>query len=393
MTRKPQLKNLKIKEGCVRQYRGIVIGAGIAGCSVACSLKRLFPGLEITIIDQHPDVFGEASRYNSGVVHSGIHQRAEFLKSRLAPVGGRLLIEFCERNNVPHRRSGMLITVSSRHFLKLLAEIGSLTKLYKNSRRLGLKLSVLTQGGIARLEPSVRAAFGLYLPDVLVVDQPALGRQLRRVCEQEGVEFLLNETVTSITRHRGVYEIRTRHLSPGPVAELVVNAAGVNADSISRMAGFSAYTIYPYRGEYYEVIGPKKDLLSNTLVYPALPPGHPVKGIHLTKTMDGRLLIGPNAKPWKSRQNYPEVRTPPRDFLEGARRFLPGLVENDLRWAYAGLRAKINPGTREDDFVIRFESGSPTFVNLIGIESPGFTAGLAIGDYVAKWIKELCLIR
>lgn len=376
----------------------VVIGAGIVGLSCALALKKLFgEKVDVTVIERNFEPFSETSRYNSGVVHSGIHQHPNLLKSKLAPIGGRLLIEFCEERNVLFRRTGMLIAAASKDLISLTRELFSLFRLRKNSRRLNLKLEFLGRRGIEKIEPNIRAFLGIYLSEVWVVDQVSLGKALLNVCLEEGVSAAFGAEVRSIIRCRNLYEViseeRNSHHLVVSEANIVVNAAGVSSAIVSEMARFAGHRIYPCRGEYYEVLGPKRDLISETLIYPALPPGHPVKGIHLTKTIDGRLLIGPNAKPWQSTYDNFTVQTAPKEFLDGARRFLPELTEPDLKWAYSGLRAKTNPGIREDDFIIRFESGSPTFVNLIGIESPGFTAGLAIGDYVANWVRELCLIR
>ncbi len=375
----------------------IVIGAGIVGLATAYKIARKFKDTEIVVLERNQGVFSETSRYNSGVIHSGIHQKSSLLKSKLAPVGGQMLIDFCEKNDVLFRRTGMLIVAASRDLAGLTRELTSLYRLRKNSRRLNLSLQVLSRRGVEKIEPNIRASLGLYLSEVWVVDQVSMGNALLKACQNEGITVVTDANVQSIVRCRNLYEVYTTGRNPKNVSALesnvVINAAGVNSAAISEIAGFKGHKIYPCRGEYYEVLGEKSNLISRALVYPALPPGHPVKGIHLTKTPGGRLLIGPNAKPWDSMQDNFMVQTPPAEFLDGAKRFLPELTEPDLKWAYSGLRAKINPGTHEDDFTIRFESGSPAFVNLIGIESPGFTASFAIGGYVADMIAELGLFR
>lgn len=375
----------------------VIIGAGIVGLAAAFEISKKLKNTEITVVERNSEVFSETSRYNSGVIHSGIHQKSSLLKSKLAPIGGQMLIDFCEKNDVLFRRTGMLIAAASRDLVSLTRQLSSLYRLRKNSRRLNLNLQVLSRRGVEKIEPNIRALLGLYLSEVWVVNQVSLGAALLKACQNEGITVVFDANVRSITRCRNLYEVYTKqdHSEAIRVFEggIVINAAGVNSATIAKAAGFNRYQIHPCRGEYYEVMGEKSDLISRTLVYPALPPGHPVKGIHLTKTPSGRLLIGPNAKPWESKQDNFSVQTPPTEFLDGAKRFLPELTESDLKWAYSGLRAKINPGTHEDDFTIKFESGSPTFVNLIGIESPGFTASFAIGDYVADMMRELCLFR
>ncbi len=375
----------------------VIIGAGIVGLATALKIAGKLKNTEIVVLERNHEVMSETSRYNSGVIHSGIHQKSNLLKSKLAPLGGQMLIDFCEKNDVLFRRTGMLIAAASRDLVSLTRELTSLYRLRKNSRRLNLNFRILNRRGVEKIEPNIRALLGIYLSEVWVVDQVSMGTALLETCQNEGVTIVFNANVQSITLCRNLYEIYTKQNHSKAIrvfeGDVVINAAGVNSATVSEIAGFNGYKIHPCRGEYYEVVGEKSNLISRTLVYPALPPGHPVKGIHLTKTPSGRLLIGPNAKPWESKLDNFRVQTPPAEFLDGAKRFLPELTEPDLRWAYSGLRAKTNPGTHEDDFVIKFESGSPTFVNLIGIESPGFTASFAIGDYVADMMRELCLFR
>ncbi|MEK7143809.1 MAG: NAD(P)/FAD-dependent oxidoreductase [Patescibacteria group bacterium] len=365
----------------------IVIGAGVVGLATALKLKTIFPDKKVVVLEKNGRPFAEASRFNSGVIHSGIHQKPEFLKSKLARRGGPMLIDFCKKAEVPFRKSGMLIAVASEDLLGLWSEAKLLRLLYKNSRQQKIPLQFLTGRQIKRLEPNVRAAFGLYLPEIFVVDQIELGRKLLEAAKERGAEFVFNAEISAIRRRRKTYELVFDKQSLG--AETVVNSAGINADRIAGLAGFKKYNIFPYRGEYYEAIGGKSELIRSVLVYPALRPGHPVKGIHLTKTADGRLLVGPNVSSWLKKEDDFSVRTPPKEFLKAAGKFLPDLGIGDLRWAYSGLRAKINPGVGEDDFVIKCEARNPTFINLVGIESPGLTASFAIAEEVARLIDDV----
>lgn len=279
----------------------------------------------------------------------------------------------------------MLIVASSRDFRHLAAEVHHLWLLWRNSHSQNLHLHVLSSRGIRELEPEVRASLGIYLEDVWVVDQPALGKKLAATCRSQGIRLQFQTEVFSLIKVGRNYLVETTEGDFS--APIVVNAAGLSADIFANQAGFCHYRHYPWRGEYYEVTGGKANLIQRTLVYPALRPGHPVKGIHLTKpASNNRLLIGPNAKPAGNRSRNSFEKTPPQEFLEGAQRFLPDLEEGDLTWAYAGLRSKTNPAVGEDDFGIHLDSCSPHLVNLIGIESPGLTSCLAIGRYVASML-------
>lgn len=367
------------------RFGTIVIGAGIVGLTTALELRRRFPDQRILVLERHYAEFQETSRWNSGVIHSGIHQKPNLLRSVLAREGGPMLVRFCEREGVPHRKAGMIIAVAAEDLAGLIQETDSLWRLWRNSRRQKIRLEFLTKRDIRRLEPNIRASFGLYMSDVWVVGQAELGFALVSRLQKEGVECAFNAEVKQIVRDGEICRLMT---ACGKVYEspVVVNAAGLGAVHISALAGFPGYRIFPYRGEYYEIMGEKAGLIQNALIYPALPPGHPVKGIHFTKTVHGRLLVGPNAKKWERLKDDGSIRTPVDEFLRGARKFLPDLEADDLRWAYSGIRPKINDGAGEEDFIIKAESTRPTFVNLIGIESPGLTAAFGIAKYVADML-------
>jgi len=123
------------------------------------------------------------------------------------------------------------------------------------------------------------------------------------------------------------------------------------------------------------------------LVYPAVSKKSPSKGIHFSPRTDGRLFIGPNARSVPAKDYYEEDKTPVEVFLKHAIKYLPCLTKDDLVWAYSGIRAKITPDAEESDFIINVDSISPTFVNLIGIESPGLASAMAIAEYVHELLK------
>lgn len=365
----------------------VVIGAGVVGIATALKLREKFPEKNIVVLERKNEYFPETSRFNSGVIHSGIHQQADLLRSKLARRGAPMLIDFCKREDVLYRKCGMVISVCDRDLLGLWKDTGSLLLLRKNSRKQNINLEWLSASEIKRLEPNVKALFGIYLPDIWIVDQLSLGKKMFETAKRNNIRFIFGADISDIKISGKSYRLTIGGDSMFGDADVVINSAGVNADKISSLAGFNDYTVFPYRGEYYEVIGPKKDLISSTLVYPALRPGSPVKGVHLTKAANGRLLIGPNVSSWKNKNDDFSVQSPMDEFLKAAKKFLPDLQEADLKWAYSGLRAKVNKGVGEEDFIIKKENVGPTFINLIGIESPGFTASFAIGEYVASMVE------
>jgi glycerol-3-phosphate dehydrogenase len=172
-------------------------------------------------------------------------------------------------------------------------------------------------------------------------------------------------------------------------ARCVINAAGLYADEVAAMLGNRSWKIYPVRGEYCEVRGPRSSLINN-LVYP-LPHSDGLSlGVHFTKTLWGTFLLGPTATYVEGKDNYEKNRLPIADFANGAKTLLPEIEERDLQLGYSGLRPKLVPPDHKGivDFVITRDSAVPQAIHLVGMESPGLTAAPAVAEYVAQLVAE-----
>jgi glycerol-3-phosphate dehydrogenase len=174
-------------------------------------------------------------------------------------------------------------------------------------------------------------------------------------------------------------------------ARCVVNAAGLYADDIAAMLGNHSWKIYPVRGEYCEVRGPRSSLINN-LVYP-LPHADGISlGVHFTKTLWGTFLLGPTATYVEGKDNYEKNRLPIAAFAQSAKTLLPEIEERDLQLGYTGLRPKLVPPSHKAgivDFVITRDPQVPQAIHLVGMESPGLTAAPAIAEHVTKMVQEV----
>jgi L-2-hydroxyglutarate oxidase LhgO len=356
-----------------------VIGAGVTGLASALALATR--GQSVCVLERHPRPGLEVSTHNSGVIHAGIYYPAGTLKSRLSTEGRRLLYEFCGRHGVPHVRCGKLIVAGDD------SEIMQLEALYQRGTANGVEgLTMVDRAFVAKREPNIRAAAAIFSSETGIVDAEALVKTLLRVGEAAGVIFLPGTKLVGADSNPDGMELHTEHETI--LAGAIVNAAGLYADDVSRMLGGERFTIYPVRGEYAELVPAKRSLV-NALVYP-LPhaAGHGL-GVHVTKSTGGNVWFGPTVHYQERKDDYETDRLPVEDFAEAAKQLLPMLTVADLRLSGSGIRPKLHPASESfADFLIRRDRENPRVVHAAGIESPGLTSCLAIGEMVGRILQD-----
>jgi L-2-hydroxyglutarate oxidase LhgO len=365
-----------------------VIGAGVTGLAAARAIAGR--GLSTCVLERHPRPGLDTSTHNSGVIHAGLYYPTGSLKAKLCVQGARLLYEFCAAHHIPHARTGKLVVATPSAGAAGAADetqVRQLLALQALGTANGVEgLQMVDRAFIAAREPHVEATAALYSPNSGIVDAEELVKTLLRLAEANGVVFLPGTTLVGATPSAQGMVLDTGRETI--LARQVVNAAGLYADEVSRVLGGEAFTIYPVRGEYAELTPARRSLVGS-LVYPVPhADGHGL-GVHLVRTTGGAVWLGPTATYQDRKDDYEGHRLPLEAFVEPARRLLRDVTLADLRLSGSGIRPKLSaPGQVFADFMIRRDQLNPAVVQASGIESPGLTSCLAVGDLVAQIVAE-----
>lgn len=360
-----------------------VIGAGVVGLAVAARLAPRHP--ELVVLERRDRHGSEASSRNSEVIHAGMYYPAGSLKARLCVRGRALLYELCERLDVPYRRTGKLIVATGP------ADTAELERLLALGRANGVELEMQTADACRRLEPAVSAVAGLFSPHTGIVSAHGLMDALLHNARRGGALLQLRAELVEIERRDRDYRltVRTPLGTETLTSERVVNAAGLDSDTVASLAGIdvaaAGYRLHWWKGSYFAVSGKSARLLTH-LVYPV--PTHVSLGVHAVIGLDGRLRFGPDAEHLPDRRpDYAVDESKRAAFGAAIRRLVPAIADSDLSPDIAGIRAKLQaPGEELRDFVVAEETarGLAGFVDVVGIDSPGLTSALAIAEEVER---------
>lgn len=362
-----------------------VVGAGVVGLAVAARLAPRVP--DLVVLERRERHGQETSSRNSEVVHAGMYYPPGSLKARLCVRGNALLYELCERVDVPHRRLGKLIVATSPD------ELPALERILENGRRNGVELRMLAQSEARALEPNVPALAALHSPNTGIVSAHGLMDALLQEARAHGALLRSGAELVGIERLHGDYRLSVRHGASTETfsSERVVNAAGLESDSVAALAGIdvdaAGYRLHWCKGSYFAVGAARAGLLRH-LVYPV--PGRVSLGVHAVVDLEGRLRFGPDVEFLRERRlDYSVAEERRAAFGAAVRRLVPVIRDEELTPDISGIRPKLQgPGEPVRDFVIREEAerGLPGLVSLVGIESPGLTAALAIAEQVEELI-------
>lgn len=358
-----------------------IIGAGVVGLAVAAELSKECSPLYV--LERNTRYGQETSSRNSEVIHAGIYYPHNSLKARLCLEGNRLLYELCTKNDIPHRRTTKIITATADD------QLADLDRLYRQGTGNGVELMMLTADQVHNLEPHIASVGGILSPSTGIISAHGLMDYFYHSAKDSGAEIQTHCEVVGVEKRSSDFLITIKEGNEYSSfsSERVVNAAGLECDTIAASAGIdvdaAGYRLHYCKGDYFGLPSSLSRLVSRP-VYPV-----PLKeslGVHAVIDLGGRLKFGPDVEYLPDRTLEYRVQDSKRhDFADSIRRILPMVKDEDLTPDLSGIRPKLQArGEPPRDFVIRHEKehGMEGLVNLIGIESPGLTASPAIARYV-----------
>ncbi|MDK0955899.1 NAD(P)/FAD-dependent oxidoreductase [Clostridium perfringens] len=350
----------------------IVIGAGVVGCSIARELSKY--NLDVLVVEKNSDVSEGISKGNSGIVHAGYNEKIGTLKAKLNIEGNKIFDDLSRDLQFPFKRNGAFILAFSDEDMNILES------LKENGEKLGVEgLEILTREEALNIEPNLNKEIVgvLNVKTSGIVSPYEMTIALAENAAENGVEFKLNSKVTNIEKISEGYKVtlNNKELVSG---KIIINASGLEGAFLNNLVSMSKREINPVKGEYCLFDKVAGAMINKTLFQV---PNKLSKGVLVTPTAEGNLLVGPNAVEGKtletSREGIDEI-------LDKSKKSLEELPVARILNTFSGIR----PKTKGGDFIIEEVEDAKNFINVIGIDSPGLTAAPAIGVYVVNMIKE-----
>ncbi len=392
------------------RYDVVVVGGGIVGAATAYHLLRERPGSSLLLVDKEDALASHQTGHNSGVIHSGIYYEPGSLKAELCRQGAAETKELAREHGIEVLELGKLLVATTP------AELVRLQRLGERAGHNGVRTEPVSAAELREREPAVRGLGALLVPETAVTDYVAITRALVRRVAAAGGECRTGVEVSGVREVPRMVTLETTH---GEVrADRVVFCGGLQADRLARLAGLETdVRIVPFRGEYYDVVPEKAELVRH-LIYPVPDPALPFLGVHLTPTVDRGLTVGPNAVLGLAREGYAKgsvdwrdvkdlaafpgmwrvartnVRTGARElrnswwkrgYLRECRKYCPSLQLDDLVTREAGIRAQavLRNGKLVHDFLIERTGRT---LHVLNAPSPAATSASPIGRRIAAMV-------
>ena len=353
----------------------IVIGAGVMGAAVSRELSKY--KLNIMVLDKENDVSNGTSKANSAIVHAGYDAKEGTLMAKYNVLGAGMYESLCKEIGAPYKNVGSYVLAFSEEERK------HIEKLYQRGLTNGVpQMEILEKDEILRREPNINknVVAALYAGSAGIVGPWEFTIKLLENAALNGTEVLVDAEVSNIEKLQDGYKVI---LKDGRTFEtkVVINAAGVYADKINDMVSKNHFDVHPRIGEYY-VLDKVQGKLTNSVLFQC--PTIMGKGILVTKTVHGNIMVGPTAEDVESKDYVGTTTHGLDDIRRQAEKTISGINYRDSIRNFTGIRAESSTG----DFIIGEVSDAPNFFNIAGTKSPGLSSAPAIGVDVAKMVVE-----
>jgi len=371
------------------KFECIVIGAGAVGLAIAAQLSK--KKIKNLAVFEKNEAFGkDTSSRNSEVNHSGLYYPEWSLKTKLCVLGNPKISEYCKKKNISYRNCGKyVIAIDS-------AEEEDLHKIREQSKKNNVPFfDYYSKSEFQKKYPHINCAAVCFSKTSGVFDTHSYMRSLEFDISENGGLVSYNSEVIAIEKKNGYYSLEIKDTTTNEIisvlTEVVINSCGLYSVELAKRAGFDTeklgYKLYYAKGEYFALSGKYLNYF-DSLFYPVAPKNGKSLGLHIVIDMHGRLKIGPNVF-YVDKIDYSVDASHISEFFNAAKRYFKDISIDELSPDMAGIRPKLQaPDEQFRDFLIKNEAdnGYKNFINLIGIESPGLTASLAIAEYVEKLI-------
>ena len=388
-------------------YDFAIIGAGIVGLAAAREILRARPRSSIILLEKENAVAWHQTGHNSGVIHSGIYYAPGSLKARLCREGAAATMAFCAEQGIKYENCGKLLVATNER------ESARMEALFERAKQNDIEVLPIDRAGLMRLEPNITGVGALLVPSTGIVDYRKVALAIAQIVTAQGADLLLGVEVVAIAENKDAVEISTAKRSFR--ARALIVCAGLQSDRLAKLSGLRIdHRIVPFRGEFYTLPKSRAGLI-NRLIYPIPDPKLPFVGIHLTRTIDGRIIVGPNAVLGFSREGYEKFSVSRRDifdtmafpgfwkvvgthlaagvaemrnslwkqgYLAQCRKYCPGLSLADLEPGMAGIRAQavLHDGTLVHDFLF---AETERQLHVCNAPSPAATSAIPIARMIA----------
>lgn len=394
-------------------YDFVIVGGGIIGMSTAMQLITAYPDARIAVLEKESGPAQHQTGHNSGVIHAGVYYTPGSLKARFCLAGNQATRKFCSRHQISWQACGKIVVATTP------LEMDRMATLWKRSAANGLQREWLNAEQLQEREPNIVGLGGILVPASSIVDYRQVTVTMAEIFTRRGGEIIYQAEVTALHEESQSVAITTARSEFS--SRYLIACSGLMADRLVAMLGIDAgFIICPFRGEYFRLASQHNQIV-NHLIYPVPDPAVPFLGVHLTRTIEGSVTVGPNAVLAMQREGYHKLDFSWRDvrqmvaypgmrkmlrrhfqagvqemknslyksgYLRLVQRYCPTLQQQDLLPHPAGVRAQAvtREGELIDDFL--FVSTART-LHVCNAPSPAATSALPIGEHIVSRIKVL----